>query len=372
MKKHHVLSIILLLLFFTISSFGQKNSSQLTAFQTRNIAKINDYLKGLEKDSSFIGYVILSNGDSILYQNGFGYSDMESKIPFSEKTLICICSTGKIFTATTVMKMVQENKVQLDDYIGKYFPELPYGDSVTIRHLLTHTSGLGYYQSNKDYFNNKSCIDNIEFIKTQKLKFKPGEQTFYSTSGMILLGALIEKIYSKNYIDVIKQEIITPSKMDRTLFQNYSEVIKQDDFEVGLPYKINEDGKVETRELSNTEKVLVPLSAGGQFSCAEDLFKFDRTLYSQQILDKEHLDKMIEKQSKTQWPNSYFGLGFVIENADENIEGAGHGGCDNTYYNHFKKQDITLIITSIEGYANKKYSKNVFDIAENIKTILFE
>ena len=252
------------------------------------------------------------------------------------------------------------------------FPELPYGDSVTIRHLLTHTSGLGYYQSNKDYFNNKSCIDNIEFIKTQKLKFKPGEQTFYSTSGMILLGALIEKIYGKNYIDVIRQEIIAPSKMDRTLFQNYSEVLKQDDFEVGLPYKINENGKVQTRELSNTEKVLVPLAAGGQFSCAEDLFKFDRTLYSYQILDNEHLDKMIEKQSKTQWPNSYFGLGVVIENADECIEGAGHGGCDNVYYNHFKKQNVTLIITSIEGYANKKYSKNVFDIAEKLKNILFE
>jgi len=371
MKKQHVLSVILLLL-FAISSFGQKNSNQVIAFQTKNISEIDDYLKGLEKDSSFMGCIILSKGDSILYQNGFGYSDIENTIPFTKNTLICICSTGKIFTATIVMKMVQENKIQLDDFIGKYFPQLPYGDSVTIRHLLTHTSGLGYYQVNKDYFNKKSCIDNIEFIKTQKLKFIPGEQTFYSTSGMMLLGALIEKIYGKNYIDVIKQEIITPSKMDRTLFQNYSEVLKQDDFEVGLPYKINEDGKVETRELTNTEKVLVTLAAGGQFSCAEDLFKFDRTLYSHQIIDKEHLDKMIEKHSKTQWPNSYFGLGVVIENADECIEGAGHGGCDNVYYNHFKKQDVTLIITSIEGYANKKYSMNVFDIAEKIKTILFE
>jgi CubicO group peptidase (beta-lactamase class C family) len=371
MKKHHVLSVILLLL-FTISSFGQKKSNQEIAFQIKNIAEIDDYLKELEKDSSFIGCVILSNKDSILYQNGFGYSDIENKIPFSEKTLICICSTGKIFTATTVMKMVQEKKVQLDDYIGKYFPELPYGDSVTIRHLLTHTSGLGYYQANKEYFKNNNCVENVEFLKTQKLRFKPGEQTFYSTSGMILLGALIEKMYDKNYIDIIKQEIIIPFNMDNTLFQNYQEVLNQSENEVALPYKIDDKGEVETRELSNTEKVLIPLSAGGQFSCAKDLFKFDRALYSYQILNEKHLNKMIEKQSKTQWPNTYFGLGFVIENADENIEGAGHGGCDNVYYNHFKKQDMTLIITSIEGYANTKFSKNVFEIAEKIKIILFE
>ena len=120
MKKHQVLSVILIL--FTIALFGQKKSNQVIAIQTNNIAEMDGYLKELEKDSSFIGCVILSKGDSILYQNGFGYSNIENKIPFSEKTLICICSTGKIFTATTIMKMVQENKIELDDYIGKYFP----------------------------------------------------------------------------------------------------------------------------------------------------------------------------------------------------------------------------------------------------------
>lgn len=346
--------------------------SQIIQAQSENIPEIDNYLKNLETNSNFIGYIILSKGDSILYQNGFGYSDIENKIPFSENTLICICSTGKIFTATIIMKMIQENRIKLDDCIGKYFPELPYGDSVTIRHLLTHTSGLGHYQENKEYFKNKSCIENIEFIKTQKLKFKPGEQTFYSTSGMILLGALIEKIYNKNYVDVIEQEIINPLSMDRTLFKNYQEALSQNKYDVALPYKVNDSGAIEKRELSKTETVLVPLAAGGQFSCANDLFKFDKALYSYQILDKDHLNKMIEKHSRTQWPSSYFGLGFVIEDAGSAFEGAGHGGCNNTYYNHFIHSDITLIIVSIEGYANIKYNKNVFDIANEIKKMIFE
>lgn len=346
--------------------------SQIIQAQTESIAEIDNYLKNLETDSNFTGYIILTKGDSILYQNGFGYSDIENKIPFTENTLICICSTGKIFTATIIMKMIQENKIKLDDYIGKYFPELSYGDSVTIRHLLTHTSGLGHYQANKEYFKNKSCIDNIDFIKSQKLKFKPGERTFYSTSGMILLGALIEEIYNKNYVDVIKQEIIIPLSMDKTLFKNYEEALNQNKYDVALPYKINDNGAIEKRELTKTETVLIPLAAGGQFSCAKDLFKFDKALYSYQILNKEHLNKMIEKHSKSEWSDTYFGLGFVIENAGSSIEGAGHGGCNNTYYNHFIQADITLIIVSIEGYANIKYNKNVFDIANEIKKIIFE
>lgn len=336
------------------------------------VSEIDSYLKKLTSDSKFMGYVILTHGDSILYQNGFGYSDIENKIPFSKNTLTCICSTGKIFTATMIMKMVQENKIKLDDYIGKYFPELPYGDSVSIKHLLTHTSGLGNYQENPEYFKNKSSIDNVSFIKTQKLKFKSGEETFYSTSGMVLLGALIEKVYGMNYRDVIKKEILNPLSMDNTLSLNYIEVLNQKENEVALSYKINDDGKIIKRELSKGDTLLIPLGAGGEFSCAEDLLKFDRGLYSYKIIDKTHLNKMIEKQSKTEWQDCYFGLGIAIENAGSSIEGAGHGGCDNTYYTHFIKSDITLIICTIEGYANSKYLKDAFAVAEDIKKILFD
>ena len=293
--------------------FGLIFISLIAQAQVNKIEEIDSNLKTLASDSKFMGYVLLSHGDSVLYQNGFGYADIENKIQFSENTLICICSTGKVFTATTIMKMVQDDKIQMDDKIGKYFPELPYGDSVTIRHLLTHTSGLTHYQENPEYFKNKSSIDNVSFIKTQKLKFKSGEETLYSTSGMVLLGALIEKVYGMNYRDVIKKEILNPLSMDNTLSLNYKEVFNQKENEAALPYKINDDGKIINRELSRADTLLIPLGAGGEFSCAEDLFKFDRGLYSYKIIDKIHLNKMIEKQSKTEWPNSYFGLGFVVE-----------------------------------------------------------
>ena len=341
--------------------------------QVDKVSEIDSYLKKLASDSKFMGYVILSHGDSILYQNGFGYSDIENKIPFSKNTLFCICSTGKLFTAAIIMKMVQENKIKLDDYIGKYFPELPYGDIVTIRHLLTHASGLTNYQENPEYFKNKSSIDNLSFIKTQKLKFKPGEETYYSTSGMILLGAVIEKVYAMNYKDVLKKEILNPLSMDNTLSLNYKEVLNQKESEAALPYyKINDEGKIIKRELSRADSLLIPLGAGGEISCAEDLFKFDRGLYSYKIIDKTHLNKMIEKQSKTEWEDCYFGLGIVIENAGSSHWGAGHGGCDNLYYTHFIKSDITLIIGTIEGYANPIYLKNAFAVAEDIKKILFD
>ena len=268
--------------------------------------------------------------------------------------------------------MVKENKIKLDDFIGKYFLELPYGDSVSIKHLLTHASGLTHYQENPEYFKNKSSIDNVSFIKTQRLKFKPGEETFYSSSGMVLLGALIEKVYGMNYRDVIKEEILNPLSMNNTFSINYKEAFNQKENKVALPYKINDAGEIIKRELSRADTLLVPLGAGGEFSCAEDLFKFDRGLYSYRIIDETHLNKMVEKQSKTEWTDSYFGLGFVIENVGSSNEGVGNGVCDNTYYTHFIKSDIALINCMIEGYANSKYLKDPFAVADDIKKILFK
>lgn len=367
-----LLTGLLLIPAFLYSQTPEKQISFTQESAQVQINKVDDYLKLLESDSKFIGYVLLSHGDSVLYQNGFGYADIENKIPFSDTTLVCICSTGKIFTATIIMKLVQENKIQLNDKIGKYFPELPYGDSILIKHLLTHTSGLANYQENLSYYLNENCTENIDFIKTQKLKFKPGEKTYYSTSGMILLGALIEKIYHKNFIDVVKSEILIPFGMDNTLFLNYKEAFEKNKENMPRMYKIDDNGQIIIRELTKTDTVLIPLAAGGQISCAGDLLKFDRALHSYEILNKEYLDIMIEKQSESEWPGMYFGLGCVVEDAGTPIEGVGHGGCDNVYYNHFKQQNVTLVITSIEGYSNPKYSKDAFEIAEDIKKILFE
>jgi len=358
--------------------FGQKPETQISfaqesaQAQTYKIERVDSYLKLLESNSKFMGYVLISHAGSVLYQNGFGYADVENRIPFSDTTIICICSTGKIFTATIIMKLVQENKIQLDDKIGKYFPELPYGDNILIKHLLTHTSGLGQYQDNPLWHLNKNCAENIEFIKTQKLKFTPGEKTYYSTSGMILLGALIEKIYHKNFIDIVESDLIIPYGMNNTSFLSYKEAFEKNKGNMPHMYKIDDNGQVIIRGLTKTDNVLTPLAAGGQLSCASDLLKFDQALYSYKILNKESLDQMIEKQYESEWTGTYFGLGCVVEDAGSPIEGAGHGGGDNVYYNHFKRQDVTLIITAIEGYSNPKYSKDVFEIAEDVKKMLFE
>ncbi len=204
---------------------GLANCQSDFAIQKDKLTKIDKFLNKCADSSKFMGYIIISKSGNRLFEKGYGYADIENRKPFNSKTQVCICSTGKIFTATLIMKLIQDKKISLDDNIGKYLPILPYGDRVTIKQLLTHTSGLAHYQENPNYGNLKTCTAHLDFIKNQKFKFNPGEKSLYSTSGMIVLGALIEKMYEKDYISVLKEQIIEPLQMNNTLFECYKNAL---------------------------------------------------------------------------------------------------------------------------------------------------
>ena len=357
---------ILFLMILTFLMTDLANCQSNFTIQKDKLIKIDNYLNKCADSSKFMGYIIISKGENKLFEKGYGFADIENRKTFNSKTLVCICSTGKIFTATLIMKLIQDKKIGLDDNIGKYLPILPYGDRVTIRHLLTHTSGLSQYQENPNYGNLKTCTSNLEFIKNQKLKFNPGEMTLYSTSGMIVLGALIEKLYDKDYISVLKEQIIEPLQMNNTLFECYKNALENNNkgYSVALPYFKNEHDSIYIRKFSKSDLELIPLSAGGQFSCAEDIYKFDKALHNFKIIDKKYVDLMSIKQSE--WNNISFGLGTVIDNPNTDYEAVGHGGCSNLYYNHFIKQNFTIILLTIEAY------DDVFSKAKIIEKIIFE
>jgi CubicO group peptidase (beta-lactamase class C family) len=361
MRIINVLGIVLIN-FIPAILYGQNNFS----ISNDRINKIDNYLEKCSDSTKFMGYILISSGEKVLFEKGYGYSVIEEKKPFTRTTLANICSTGKIFTACLIMKLVQENKIKLDDYIGLYFPFLPYGDKVTIRNLLTHTSGLTHYQENPDYGNFKTCTGNLDFIKNQKLQFIPGQSTLYSTSGMIILGALLEKVYNKDYITILNEQLLTPLKMSNTLSLNYVDALKLNDkkYNVALPYIKNEKDSIYIRPLSGADILLTPLSAGGQFSCVDDIYKFDLAFHSYKIIDKKYVDLMSIKQSE--WNDISFGLGCVIDHPGTEYEAVGHGGCENLYYNHFIKQNFTMILFTIEKY------DDVFSKADIIEKIIFD
>ena len=153
--------------------------------------------------------LVAENGE-IIYKNGFGQANIEWNIPNKPDTKHRLASISKQFTAMAIVQLVAENKLALDQPITTYLPDYPKatGDSVTIHHLLTHTSGIPNYTSFPNYREvmraPHSTMELVSLFADLPLEFSPGEQFAYSNSGYVLLGVIIEKITGKSYEQVLQ------------------------------------------------------------------------------------------------------------------------------------------------------------------------
>ncbi len=205
-----------------LALFGLTANSQ----NVRNI--LDKYFTGLSKNQEFNGSILYSENGNILYQGQFGYSNFQTKQKNTDATLINIASVSKTITSLAILKLKEANKLNLDETFSKYFDAFPYPD-ITIKHLLSHTSGLPdnealldslYIKNPTKIFTNSDIIPAlIEFKKYRDLRFKPGEKWGYSNIGYSLLALLIEKISNQPFDEYVRQNIFIPAKMKSTYIQ---------------------------------------------------------------------------------------------------------------------------------------------------------
>src|SRR5689334_17069689 len=148
------------------------------------VRKIDSILSKLNKEESFSGNVLISEKGKIIYERSFGHANAENGTPFTENTLFLIGSVAKTFTAASVLKLREQGKLSLDDHVTKFLPELPY-QNVTLRHLLTHTSGVPEYQTPQILEEIKGKgVSNAELVSVfvrlkPKQEFEPGSRWGY-------------------------------------------------------------------------------------------------------------------------------------------------------------------------------------------------
>src|SRR5690242_13437930 len=141
-----------------------------------------------------ISLAVLKDGQ-IVYAKGYGLANIEHQVPVKPETIFQSGSMGKQFTATAVMMLVEEGKLSLDDKLIKFFPDGPEAwRNITIRHMLTHTSGMGDYPHDFDLRRDYTEDELIERIKAVPLAFQPGEKWSYSNLAYVTLGVLIHKV----------------------------------------------------------------------------------------------------------------------------------------------------------------------------------
>jgi CubicO group peptidase (beta-lactamase class C family) len=287
----------------------------------------------------FSGSVLVTKNNKEIYNKQFGFADLDAKRMISKDTKFSLGSIPKMMTGTLILKLVEENKLKLHEPISTYLPEwkVPNGDSITIHHLLTHSSGLGDYMRADEFqqISGKQTIDNLmKIIVAQPLSFrKPGSKFRYSNSGFVVMGKIIEKIEGKPYFTVLNNRIFKPAGM-----KNTTPVID-------LTNKTFAKGYVKTDGEWKPQLDIIPPSAdGGLFSTTKDLFLFDRALAEGKLFSKSMLETMRKKQ------NGSSGYATIITPVNNGI-GYGHNGGLPGYqadYRHYYvgKDEYTAIVFS--------------------------
>ncbi|NQZ77888.1 MAG: serine hydrolase, partial [Ekhidna sp.] len=171
------------------------------------------------------GSVLVSFRDSIVYEGGFGFSNIEHGVPNTPETKFRIASMTNIFTATMIFQLAEEEKLFLDDKIGKYLSVLreELGDQITIEQLLTHTSGLEREYLKED-IHSKDEFTTLDLIKkvsaNYDLSFAPRESVSYNNAGYVLLAEIIEKATHQHYHEALKKKIFVPLGMRNSGYES--------------------------------------------------------------------------------------------------------------------------------------------------------
>ena len=320
--------------------------------------EINEVLKAYNKQRLFNGTALVARQGRILLEKGYGYKDIGSNSPNDSNTVFQIGSLTKQITAVIILQLQEQLKLSVSDPVSKYIPGYPEGDSITLEHLLTHTSGIFNYTKNESFMNEQAIKPVrlealIDLFRNKPLAFTPGEKFSYSNSGYILLGYIIEKITGKSYFEIVRNNIFQPLGMTHSGFDFKG--LKSRDKATGylsLPRHITKPAPIVDSTVS--------FSAGGIYSTVGDLYKWDRALYTEKMVSRASLEKAFSPYK------SNYGYGWVIDTTFDKKALMHEGGIVGfeSFIARVPEDEICILLLDNEG------SVALPKIAESIDAIL--
>jgi len=182
--------------------------------------QIEDFYNQYIKKSGYTGSFLVAQNGKILYENYSGYANKRQNEAITENTPIHVASVGKVVTAITILRLVQENLLSLDQPVSEIIDGFPY-ENITVRTLLSHRSGLKYYGYYPNKWTNQNVITNdqvLEVINSQTvaLDFKPNTRFTYSNTNYVVLASIAEKVTGKKFKQVVRDLIFDPLEMNHS------------------------------------------------------------------------------------------------------------------------------------------------------------
>jgi CubicO group peptidase (beta-lactamase class C family) len=324
-------------------------------------AQLIQQLETIAVEKDFSGVISISERGNTIFEQAYGYANRSDRIKNQVNTRFGIASGTKGFTALAIGKLIQEGKLSMDtkvvECVSIPVPNVP--TDVTIRHLLTHTSGIGDYYDEEEvddyeeffveipWYDLKSPKDYLPLFK-KPMKFTPGERFSYSNGGFILLGVIVEEIAGMPYQRYVEEQIFAPCGMTDSGY-----------FAMNALPERTAYGYMETENGWKTNVINLPIigaSDGGAFTTVGDMQKFWQTLLAGSILRNDLLELFFTpyQRAESQGEHVYYGHGFWCYNAPdtESIPYLIGGDAGVSFFSQIQRSQeriITIISNTMGG-----------------------
>jgi CubicO group peptidase (beta-lactamase class C family) len=288
--------------------------------------------------------VLIARKGEVIYRKAFGMANLELNVPMVPENVFRIASLTKQFTAVAILQLHEKGLLNIEDDIKKYIPDFPSPEKITIANLASHTSGIkNIYEAivPKGITRMSSTpAELVELIKSFPSDFKPGSSYHYSNSGYILLGYIIEKASGKSYEQYISDNIFKPLKMDRAYYDHLITIVPGR----ASGYAVSNNEFTNTNFLDQS----FPYAAGALMMSVDDMYKWNKGLYTYTIIKKETLEKAFTPFTLTDGNKSTYSFGWGIGSFMGSPSRQHSGGIEgfSTYVIYLPLEDVFAVAFS--------------------------
>jgi len=266
--------------------------------------------------------ILVSKKGKTIYHKAFGKANLELDVPMTTDNVFELASITKQFTAVSILMLEEQGKLDLQDPITKFIPDYPTkGKTITVHHLLNHTSGIKSYTDMASFMSNTRkdmTVDELtDVFKNEPMDFDPGTKFHYNNSGYILLGKIIEVVSGQSYEDFVEGTIFKKLGMTNSQYGSKSEVIKNR----ARGYQPNGDGYKNSDYISMS----LPYAAGSLMSTTGDMLKWQNAIRNNSLIKQSSLQKAINGSKLNNGEEIDYGYGWS-KGEVRDVKGYAHSG----------------------------------------------
>lgn len=304
--------------------------------QDSTAKKLDELITAYVNIGRFNGSVLVAQHGNILLQKGYGIKNAADKSINDADTKFQIASVTKTFTSTVILKLAELKKIFLTDKLSKYYSGFPYGDSITIENLLTHTSGLRNLTEEDSSITATDEQKTVAYLKTLKPDFAPGTNWYYSNSGYVMLAYIIQRVSGMSYWQAVHKYIFDPLQMHSSGF-DFTHLAAN---EKSVGYDVLNDSVKQPAVITDSTG---PFGAGAIYSTILDMYKWYQGLQSYKIVSKNLMDK-----AYTPCALHNYGYGWQVDSVFGK-KMVSHSGSISGFGSNFAripKDDVCIVLLS--------------------------